>query len=43
MPLATEHARATTFVAKKRVKEKENHHTTTEVVEQVEVEFRISS
>ena len=41
MPLDTEHARATTLVAKERGKAKENCRTTTEVIEQVEAEFRI--
>ena len=41
--MATEHARATTFVAKERGKAKENRRTTAEVIEQVDVEFRILS
>ena len=36
----TAHARATTLVAKERAKEKENRHTTAEVIDQVEGEFR---
>ena len=43
MPLATEHAGATTLVAKERRKAKENRRTTTEVIKQVQVEFRIPS
>jgi hypothetical protein len=34
------HARATTLVAKERANEKENCHTTAEVIVQVEGEFR---
>jgi hypothetical protein len=37
------HARATTLVAKERTKEKENHRTTAEVIEQVDWEFRARS
>ncbi len=34
------HARATTLVAEERTKEKENHRTTAEVIEQIEWKFR---
>jgi hypothetical protein len=37
---AQAHARATTLVAEERAKEKENRHTTAEVIAQVEGEFR---